>query len=215
MVWIILGSVLLLILIILFSPAKLYVSYLDNKPKVILKYLFIKKTLVGGEKKQTKPKKEKKKKGSKKKTDTPSEENDKKKKSGLLPEQLSGKIEFIKSVASTGGRAFRRITKHIKVKDIFIDIQVSDLDACDCAVKFGKTNMIVYNSLTYLGYFVKLKKKSIDVKCVYNQPESIYKISFNVRLTPAAAIMTAVAFIFRFLVNTIKIRAKYNREQKT
>ncbi|MBQ3566996.1 MAG: hypothetical protein IJA12_07440 [Oscillospiraceae bacterium] len=213
---IILGIILIIFLIILFSPIKVYVSYLDNKTDVVLKYLFIKKVLVGKDKKnqksQKKTKKEKKKKSSEKTKDKFSEKNKEKKKDKLLPDSFEGKLEFIKSTASTGGRAFRRITKHIKIKDIYVDIQISDLDACDCAVKFGKTNILVYNILSYSGQFVKLKKKSINIKCVYNQPESVYRISFNVRLTPAAAIMIVVAFIFRFMVNTIKTKRKYSQQ---
>lgn len=208
--WIIFGIILLILIIILFSPVKVYVSYLDNKPKVVLKYLFVKKVLVGGEKK---PKKEKPENLRKKKEKTESDEEKKEKKGGLVPKSFSGKMDFIKNIASTGGRAFRRITKHMKIKDIFIDIQISDLDACDCAIKFGKTNILVFNTLSYLGNFVRLKKKSINIKCVYNQSECIYKVSFNARLTPAAAIMIAVAFIFRFLVNTIKINVRTKKEQ--
>jgi predicted tellurium resistance membrane protein TerC len=57
--WIILGIILLILIIILFSPVKVYVSYLDKKTEVVLKYLFVKKILVG-DKKEKKPKKEKK-----------------------------------------------------------------------------------------------------------------------------------------------------------
>lgn len=206
--WIILGIILLILIIILFSPVKIYVSYLDKKTEVVLKYLFVKKVLVG-DKKEKKPKKEKKEKKEEQQED---KKEKKEKKGGLVPKSLSGKIEFVKNIASTGGKAFRRITKHLKIKDIFIDFQISDLDACDCAIKFGKTNILVFNTLSYLGYFVKLKKKSINIKCVYNQPECIYNVSFNARLTPAAAIMIAVAFIFRFLVNTIKINLKFKKE---
>ncbi len=209
---IILGIILIIFLIILFSPVKIYVSYLDDKTKIILKYLFIKKVLVSEDKKNQKPKKEKKKKSSEKTQDKSSEKNKDKKKDKFLPDSFEGKLEFIKSTASTGGRAFRCITKHIKIKDIYVDIQISDLDACDCAVKFGKTNILVYNLLSYSGQFVKLKKKSINIKCVYNQPKSVYRISFNVRLTPAATIMIAVAFIFRFMVNTIKTKRKYSQQ---
>jgi len=207
MVWIILGIILLILIVVLFSPVKLYVSYIDKKPEVILKYLFIKKDLL--------LKKEKKKPESEKKTsefDDSESEKDKKKKNKLLPDSLSGKIEFIKNIASTGGKAFRSLTKHLKIKDIFIDIKISDLDAYECALKFGKTNILVFNTLSYLGYFVKLKKKSINIRCVYNEPECIYNAGCNARLTPAAAIMIALAFIFRFLVNNIKTNQKMKKE---
>jgi len=210
MLWIIIGIILLILIIILFSPVRIYVSYCNKKPGIVLKYLFIKRVLAGGKKKPEKAKKKTRKK-TQVKTDT--DEKSDKKKSRLIPDSFSGKINFIKNIASTGGRAFRRITKHIKIKDIFIDIQVSCPDACECAVNFGKINILVYNAISYLGNFVKLKKKSINIKCVYNQPESVYNVSFNVRLTPAAAIMTAIAFIFRFLVNNIKMKKEHQECQ--
>lgn len=210
MIWIIIGIILLILIIVLFSPVRIYISYCEKKTSVVLKYLFIKRILVGGEKK---PKKAKKKSRKKTQEKANTDEKSVKKKSRLIPESFSGKIGFIKNIASTGGRAFRRITKHIKIKDIFIDIQVSSPDACECAVNFGKVNILVYNAISYLGYFVNLKKKSINIKCVYNQPESAYNVSFNIRLTPVAAIMTAIAFIFRFLVNNIKMKKEHQECQ--
>ncbi|MGN0613802.1 MAG: hypothetical protein ACI4JB_07865 [Porcipelethomonas sp.] len=200
MLWIILGSILLLLIFLMLSPVKIYVTYIDNKPEAVLKYLFFRKKLNGAGKKLRKA--EKAETGS----DTGQSEEDRKakRKKSFIPESTSGKIEFIKNLASSGGRAFRRITKHIKIKGIFIDIQISDMDAYECALKFGKANIVVYNLFSYLGNFVKLKKKSINIKCVYNQPESIYNISFNVRLTPAAAVMTAAAFAVRFLLDLRK-----------
>ena len=45
-----------------------------------------------------------------------------------------------------------------------MDFIISDLDAYDCALKFGKTNIAVYNIIAYLNCFIKLKKKSIDIE---------------------------------------------------
>lgn len=197
MLWIILGIILLILIILLFSPVKVYVKYFDGKPEVVIKYLFFSK-LPDLNQKEDKPEKEKNK---KKKTDKKKSSKEKKK---FIPDTVSGKLHFFKNLADSGGHALRIITKHIKIKDIFIDLQISDLDACDCAMKFGKANIIVYNLLSYLGCFLKLKKKSINIRCVYNQPECFYNVSFNVRVSPAAAILTVSAFIFRFFVNNSK-----------
>lgn len=212
MVWIILGIVFLILIIVLFSPVKIYISYFNEKTEVILKYLFIKKNLLSGNKKKKSDSDTNKKKSSET-SDSESSEKEKKK-NKILPDSLSGKIEFIKSIASTGGKAFRSLTKHLTIRDIFIDLQISDLDAYECALKFGKTNILVFNALSYLGHFVKLKKKSINIRCVYNESECKYNAGCNVRLTPAAAIMITAAFIFRFLVNTIKANSKPKQKSK-
>lgn len=205
---IIFGIILFVIFVILFSPVKLYVKHIDGKSEVILKYLFLKFVLVG-EKSKKKP--EKKKKETKKTSNVKKDEVQKKKKV-FIPESTSGKIDFIKNILKEAGKLFRRLTRHIKFKDIFIDIQVSDLDACECAVKFGKMNIIVYNLLSFLGNFVTLKKKKISIKCVYNQPECIYNISFNVRIALGAIICIAAAFIFRALIIFYKERQKEENE---
>ena len=49
-----------------------------------------------------------------------------------------------------------------------------------------------------------MKKKSIDIKCVYNQPECVYRFGFIAKVSPAAGIFSAVIFIFTFLVNNKK-----------
>ncbi len=206
---IILSIILLILAILIFSPVKVYVKYFDKKPEIILKYLFFKKILVGeGKKKKLQKKK------ADKKTEKKEEKSEEKPKKKLLPETTSGKIDFIKNILNTSGHAFKRLTKHIKIKGIYIDIKISDLDACECALKFGKTNILVYNTLSYLGNFVKLKKKSVNIRCVYNEHDCFYKIGFNIRITPVAAIFIAVAFIFRFLVNNIKTKNKTMENQQ-
>lgn len=208
MIWIILGIILLILIILLFSPVKVYVKYFEDEPEVILKYLFLKFVLVGGKAKK-KPEKSKDKTKAKKVSDEKKDEATKKKKT-FLPESTSGKIDLIKNILKESGKLFKRLTKHIKFKDIYIDIQISDLDACECAVKFGKANIVVYNLLVFLGNFVKLKKKKIGIKCVYNQPESVYNISFNVRISLGAIICIAVAFIFKILI--IFYKERQNKE---
>ena len=212
---IILGVVLLIILLLLFSPIRVYVEYLGGKPKVILKYLFIKKQLVGGEEKKKKAKKPKKaKEKPKKKTEEEADEEKKEKKGGLLPDTLSGKIDFFKALLKAGGRALKRLLHRIKIKDIFIDFTISDEDAYECAIKFGKTNIIVYNAFTYLSYFLRLKKKSINIKCVYNKPDCVYDVSFTVCVTPGALLAIGIAFVFAFLVILIRSKKKAAASQE-
>ena len=211
---IILGSIVLILLILLFSPLRFCIEYLGGKPKVVLRYIFFRKTLVGGAqkpKKQKTAKKTKKKKAGKDEKQT----EDKEKKGGLLPDTVGGKIDFVLELVKAGGRALRKLLRRIKIKDIVIDFTVSDEDAYECAIKFGKMNIIVYNAFTVLGYFLRLKKKRINIKCVYNQPKCIYDASCKVCVTPAALIAIAVGFGWAFLKLVIKTKkqAKLNKMQ--
>ena len=209
---IILGSIVLILLILLFSPLRFCIEYLGGKPKVVLRYFFFRKTLVGG---AEKPKKQKTAKKSKKKKADKKETEDRESKSGLLPDTVGGKIDFVLELVKSGGRALRKLLRRIKIKDIVIDFTVSDEDAYECAIKFGKMNIIVYNALTVLGYFLRLRKKRINIKCVYNQPKCIYDASCKVCVTPAALIAIAVGFGWAFLKLVIKTKkqAKLNKMQ--
>lgn len=208
MVWIILAVILLLILILMFSPVRIFFDYRNGKCKVVLKYLFFKRIL-----------NEKKKKTVKSQNNGSDEKKEDKSSTGrlkkLIPDDTEGKIGFVMNLLNSGGKAVRHFTRRICIKDIYIDFVISDLDAYECALKFGKTNIAVYNILAYLGCFLKLKKKSISIKCVYNQPESVYNMSFTVKCPPAAGISVLIVFIFTFLVNNKNIRKQKQCEPQS
>lgn len=205
MIWIIIGIILLVFLILFFSPIRIYVDYSDKRFHIILKYLFVNKKLMQ-DKQSNNIKKNKSKKGVKRHIKKNNENVKNTDKKNILLDGFLEKMVLIKNIFNSGRKSFRRITKHTKISDIYIDFLISDLDAYDCALKFGKANIIVYNILSYLGFFVKLKKKSINIKCIYNQPESVYNLKFKVSVTPAVAIITLAVFIFTFLVNNIKVK---------
>ena len=81
-----------------------------------------------------------------------------------------------------------------QIYDICADIDISDSDACNCAIKYGKINIIAYNILSFMSCFFRLKKKHININCVYNQPESVYNFSFIVKFTPSSGILSVIAF---------------------
>lgn len=205
MFWIIFCIILLIILIFIFSPIGIYIEYINSKFQINLKYLFFRKKL----KKDNKSVKKNERKSSNNKKEKKAEKSNKN-----SDKTLSEKIDSFQSILKSSGKIFRKITKHIKITGIFIDFIISDLDAYECALKFGKINIIVYNILSYLGQFVKLRKKSINIKCIYNQPESKYDLKFKISITPASLIMIAVIFIFSFLVNNKKTVSKAETVKK-
>ncbi len=204
-------AILALIIILFHIPFRLYVCCNENKISLILAYLFFKVRLYPKPKNKKsvfKTKKKKEKKLTNKTTNK--EETQKKQKKKLIPEKTDDKIGFIINVLQSSGKALRKFTKRIKIKNIKADIDISDEDACECAIKFGKANIAVFNILSFAGTFFKIKKKHININCVYNKPESIYNFSFNVNFTVSAASSAGIAFIFTFIVNNIKA----NRQAK-
>lgn len=207
----IIAAILLLLALLLYSPFRIYVVCEENKLTAAVKYLFFKKTLYPKPQPKDKPEDRPKKKKRSKEKDS-EENNEKKKKKSIIPKEKDEKIDFIINVLKASGKLLKCFTKRITIKKLRADIDISDEDACDCAVKFGRTNIVVYNIVSLCGVFFKVKKDHININCVYNKPESVFNYSFIVSFTPAAGILSIIAFIFTFLVNN---RNKRQRRPKT
>lgn len=212
MFWIIILIIFIIFMIIFFSPIRLFFSYNNDNINIFLKYFFLKFNIY--------PKNIKKKKQKEKNKKNESEIKLKSKKS-FFPEDNKEKIYLILDILKSIKKSGRLILKLIKIKKIFIDYIISDLDAYECALKFGKTNIVVYNALSYLNCFVRLQKKYINIECVYNKSECEYNTSFVVYLTPAAALGAILVFFKAFLVNNkkskekVKYSAKYMAEKES
>lgn len=205
----ILGAIILLLVILLHFPFSIYVSCRENKLSVNVRYLFFKRNILPETEKKSEAKKsaESGKKAQKQSAShTQTEKKKKKDRKSIFPEDKSERIAFIINILKSSGKALRHFTKRIVIKNVRADIDISDLDACDCAVNFGKANIAVYNILSFASCFFKVKKEYININCVYNKPESIYNFSFTVKFTPSAIILTLAAFIFTFFANNIKAK---------
>lgn len=212
---IIILAIILLFAILLNSPFRIFISYIDKTPNISIKYLFFKKNILPkNEENPSKKDKVKYEKKSKKKNKKNSDDNtEEKKKKGIFPKKNSERLQFIINIMKASGKALRAITKRIKIRKLCIDFDISDEDACECAVKFGKMNMAVFNIYSFASEFLNIKKDHIKINCVYNKPESVYNASLIVKVSPAAAILTGFAFIFSFLVNTIKTKMKSRKKR--
>lgn len=197
MFWIIILIIFIIFMIIFFSPIRLFFSYNNDNINIFLKYFFLKFNIY--------PKNIKKKKQKEKNKKNESEIKSKK---SFFPEDNKEKIYLILDIIKSIKKSGRLILKLIKIKKIFIDFIISDLDAYECALKFGKTNIVVYNALSYLNCFVRLQKKYINIECVYNKSECEYNTSFVVYLTPAATLGAILVFFKAFLVNNKKVKKK-------
>lgn len=212
-------SILLLFVILLCSPFKIYISCQSNKFNIKIRYLFFEKKLLPYNKDSSENdskknvKGEKKKKKRIKKTRKNNSDNQAKKRGKFIPESKAERFEFIINILKSSRNALKHFTKRITIYDVCADINISDPDACECAVKYGKTNIIVYNILSFTSCFFRLKKNYININCVYNQPESVYNFSFTVKFTPSSGILSVIAFIFTFLANNKKARKQSEKTE--
>lgn len=87
----------------------------------------------------------------------------------------------------------------VKITNLYIDFHVADLDAFDCALKFGKLNAILGNILGFLYWNFKVKKKSINVQPKYNSNDSVYDISFKVKLGLGKGLGKILVMVFKVI----------------
>ncbi|MED9891727.1 hypothetical protein [Ruminococcus champanellensis] len=133
----------------------------------------------------------------------PSKEESDKKSGGILakykPQSLSEGIDLALDLLHTAGKPLRWLLRRITIRDIDLDLAVSDPDAAACAIRFGKVNIAVYNTLALLCQFFRVRKKQIRICCIYNQPHGTYRGSCQIRVCPAVILGAVIGFGARFL----------------
>lgn len=133
----------------------------------------------------------------------PSKEESEKKSGGILakykPQSLSEGIDLALDLLHTAGKPLRWLLRRITIRDIDLDLVVSDPDAAACAIRFGKVNIAVYNTLALLCQFFRVRKKQIRICCIYNQPHGTYRGSCQIRICPAVILGAVIGFGARFL----------------
>lgn len=132
-----------------------------------------------------------------------SRDESEKKSGGILdkykPQSLSEGIDLALDLLHAAGKPLRWLLRRITIRDIDLDLTVSDPDAAVCAIRFGKVNIAVYNTLALLCQFFRVRKKQIRIRCIYNQPHGTYRGSCQIRVCPAVILGAVIGFGARFL----------------
>lgn len=132
--------------------------------------------------------------------------------------ELGDKIDFIKGLYDIGIRPVFKILKGIHLTRLFIDFDIADEDAYDCAIKFGNMNALVFNAVGSLACLFTVKKKSIDIHCVYDTKPAKYDASFYLRLRPTTVLSAGISFGIKYLIYFIikpnLQRLKNNKKKK-
>lgn len=115
------------------------------------------------------------------------------------PQSLSEGIDLALDLLHAAGKPLRWLLRRITIRDIDLDLTVSDPDAAVCAIRFGKVNIAVYNTLALLCQFFQVRKKQIRICCIYNQPHGTYRGSCQIRVCPAVILGAVIGFGARFL----------------
>ena len=147
------------------------------------------------------------------KSDEKSSDKTKKKKS------ISEKIEFFLDIWNAAKKPVRKIFKGFKFTKVHIDIKVSDEDAYDCALKYGRMCFAVYNGLELANEIFTVKPEHIKVYCVFAEEKSEYDISFTARFRLGTAVGAGIMFLLTYYFkihrpNKKKLKNKKSQKRK-
>lgn len=131
---------------------------------------------------------------------------------------LGDKIDTLKQLYDIGIKPVFKILKGIHLTKLFIDFDIANEDAYDCAINFGRMNALVFNAVGNLACLFTVKKKSIDIHCVYDSAPAKYDASFYLRLRPTTVVAAAASFGVKYLIHFIikpKLKAKKSNKKKS
>ena len=230
--WIIFGSIVLLILIILWQSVKVIFVY-ENELELKVKFLFF--TIYPAKpKKKQKPKKQKKqkqKKKAKKTTETKSstvaaEKSDtkpdeqvsvapvsdnkkpdnkpKKKEKSKLNINLDMIMDFVRSASPP----LKRLFKKIRWYDVYVDWVVGSDDAAKTALMYGGICSVLYPFFKWLDTYFTAHIKEINIESDFSKEKSDIFAYFVLKLR----LSTALACVIWLAVRVLKTYLKYSDE---
>ena len=224
--WIIAGSIILFIIILLAIPVVVHFDYgADLRLKV--RYLFITLYQI-----PEKPKKRRKKKPSKKrpkestgteaaavdnsanpaeasgaKTDEkPAKEKKKKEKKPKDPTKpdLFEMLELVKVGVESLSKPLRKLCKRIRICDLNIKMICGGEDAAEAALNFGRMNLLISNALGWMDVAFTLKRPHMDINVDFQSEETVTECSCKVKLSALAAMAFVFTFLGRFISRALK-----------
>lgn len=218
--YIILGIVLFFVAV-LSIPVVLDMEYGDVF-KLRVSWLFVKFNILPKDESKKKPKKEKKPKAEKPQaekaptetsvTDTPKKDNPIKifyEDQGVL-----GIVELINNVASYLGKFSKGFLKSIYIKKLRIRIWVTEGDAAQTAIKYGKFCQMIYPPLGFICSSCHVKDYDVNIWAEYCGDKTKGEFETKVALIPRSVINAGIAFVFRLVVRLVKALLVYFKAKK-
>ena len=219
--YIILGIVLFFIAI-LSVPVVLDMEYTDTF-KLTVSWLFIKiKILPKDENKKKKNKKQKKPKEEKKQNTIDSDE----KPDEIAPKKdnpikifyedqgVSGIVELINNCASYLGKFTKGFLKSIYIRKLNLRIWVTEGDAAQTAIKYGKFCQMIYPPLGFICTSCHVKNYDVNIWADYCGSKTKGEFETKIALIPRSVINAGIAFVFRIVVRLVKALLVYLKAKK-
>ncbi|SDM74299.1 DUF2953 domain-containing protein [Acetanaerobacterium elongatum] len=194
--WIIFGSIIALIAVILFIPLQVLLEYKDDVFHITARYAFFKyKILPVDQKKKEKREQQKLKKEQR------AAQKGKPLTEPAKPEKRSLKdtIQMVKVMLDSVHAPFIHLLKRIRLTDIAFYMKTVGENAAETAVEVGRVNAYVYGFYAYLKNFFKVQDPDILITPDYYGEKSQTYFKMTVSLTPASALRASVTFGWRLI----------------
>lgn len=192
--WIVTGSILAFLALLLSINLHINFSYREKQPLVEAGFWFFRFRLF-----PPKPKKEKKKKAVKK-----AEPAQKKDKQEPEPKKEKMDFEFILNLIGSGAKGLGTLLRHLRIKRLVLRIVVGDEDAAQCAIQYGKYCALVHGGLAAATNLVHLKAKEVSINCDFKRNETEIEAGALVGIRVVFVFGAAFRMLFHFVANTIK-----------
>jgi hypothetical protein len=200
---IVLAVVVIVIALVLWLPIVVEVKYIGEEFSFKVKYAFItfypKKDRSKPKAKSSKTKSKGKSKSKPKDTSKTKAKPKEKKSSTNSDAKALDTLGLVLDIFKGLKKDLGKFITSIKFTNLYINFQVADLDACECALKFGKLNAILGNVLGFLSWHFTVKRDSISIVPKYNSDESVYDVSFKVKLGVGKGLGRILVMLFKVL----------------
>ena len=210
--FIILGIILLFILL-LSVPVVVDMEYVETF-KLKVSWLFIKINIL--------PKDENKKKKEKKpKEETQEEKPAEVKEKGDNPikifyedQGVMGIVDLIGNCASYLGRFTKAFIRSFYIKRLRLRIWVTEGDAAQTAIKYGKFCQMIYPPLGYICSSCRVKDYDVNIWADYCGEKTKGEFETRIALIPRKVINAGIALVFRLVARLVKALLAFLKAKK-
>lgn len=200
--WIIAGSILLFILILLMSRVTIIVDY-NGDVYLNVKYFGITVYRIPAKKKT-------KKKPARKKKSKEKDETDKKKKKRKPKKPMptfDELMDLLRMVLNSLGKPLRKILKRISFSHLSFDAVCGGSDAARAAINYGAMNFALSSVLNLIDTFFTLKAPDdLHIGVDFYEEKTVIKVYCEIRTTVGAALAFVFSLLGRALKNYLKSR---------
>lgn len=200
--WIIAGSILLFILILMMSRVTIIVDY-NGDVYLNVKYFGITVYRIPAKKKT-------KKKPARKKKSKEKDETDKKKKKKKPKKPMptfDELMDLLRMALNSLGKPLRKILRRISFSHLSFDAVCGGSDAARAAINYGAMNFALSSVLNLIDTFFTLKAPDdLHIGVDFYQEKTVIKVYCEIRTTVGAALAFVFSLLGRLLMNYLKSR---------